>query len=57
MCGIAGFVRRAPGEASEADRLLTRQLAQALNLLDVRLLDHFLVAGPHVESFAERGWM
>ncbi|BCL75509.1 UPF0758 protein [Jeongeupia sp. HS-3] len=44
-------------DASEADRLLTAQLAQTLNLLDVRLLDHFLVAGARVESFAEHGWM
>ncbi|WP_432720870.1 DNA repair protein RadC [Jeongeupia wiesaeckerbachi] len=44
-------------DASEADRLLTRQLVQTLSLIDVRLLDHFLVAGPQVESFAERGWM
>ncbi|AOX99639.1 DNA repair protein RadC [Jeongeupia sp. USM3] len=44
-------------DASEADRLLTRQLAQTLALIDVRLLDHFLVAGHRVESFAEHGWM
>lgn len=40
---------------SEADLNLTRQLKQALNLIDVRVLDHFIVAGPVVYSFAEHG--
>lgn len=40
---------------SEADLVLTRALAQALALVDVRVLDHFVVAGPHVHSFAEHG--
>ena len=42
-------------EPSEADLLLTRALVQALALIDVRILDHFVVAGPHVHSFAEHG--
>ena len=44
------------GEPSHADQLLTRSLTQALALIDVRVLDHFIVAGtaPPV-SFAERG--
>lgn len=42
---------------SEADLLLTRALVQALALIDVRVLDHFVVAGPHVHSFAEHGQM
>jgi len=43
-------------EPSAADELLTRSLKQALQLVDVRLLDHFIVAGnaPPL-SFAERG--
>ncbi|NHZ61081.1 RadC family protein [Massilia genomosp. 1] len=44
-------------EPSEADLLLTRSLVQALALVDVRVLDHFVVAGPHVHSFAEHGQM
>jgi DNA repair protein RadC len=40
---------------SEADLSLTRQLKQALNLVDIRTLDHFIVAGPVVYSFAEHG--
>ncbi|MES3023847.1 MAG: DNA repair protein RadC [Pseudomonadota bacterium] len=42
-------------EPSESDLLLTRALGQALALVDVRVLDHFVVAGPHVHSFAEHG--
>lgn len=44
-------------QASEADTQLTRQLAQALALIEVRLLDHILVAGHQAVSFAEQGWM
>jgi DNA repair protein RadC len=42
-------------EASQADRLLTQQLKQALGLVDVRVLDHFIIAGAQVLSFAEAG--
>ncbi len=42
-------------EPSEADLLLTRALMQALALVDVRVLDHFIVAGASVHSFAEHG--
>lgn len=42
-------------EPSESDLLLTRALAQALALVDVRILDHFVVAGTQVHSFAEHG--
>jgi DNA repair protein RadC len=42
-------------DPSEADLLLTRSLIQALALVDIRVLDHFVVAGPHVHSFAEHG--
>ncbi|WP_371323104.1 DNA repair protein RadC [Dechloromonas sp. ZY10] len=43
-------------EPSNADELLTRSLRQALALIDVRLLDHFIVAGNQAPlSFAERG--
>lgn len=40
---------------SRADEVLTRSLRDALALLDVRVLDHFVVAGNDVVSFAERG--
>ena len=44
-------------EPSEADVLLTRSLMQALALVDVRVLDHFVVAAQQVHSFAEHGQM
>ena len=44
-------------EPSEADLLLTRALVQALALVDIRILDHFVVAGHRVHSFAENGQM
>ncbi len=42
-------------EPSHADETLTQALKQALALVDVRVLDHFIVAGGAVLSFAERG--
>lgn len=43
-------------EPSRADETLTRELKQALALVDVRVLDHFIVAGSAAPlSFAERG--
>lgn len=42
-------------EPSQSDRLLTDALKQALALVDVRVLDHFVVAGNQTMSFAERG--
>jgi DNA repair protein RadC len=42
-------------EPSRADELLTQTLKQALSLVDVKVLDHFIVAGTKTLSFAERG--
>jgi DNA repair protein RadC len=42
-------------EPSHADEALTRALRQALALVDVRVLDHFVIAGNSATSFAERG--
>jgi len=42
-------------EPSRADELLTRELKNALALVDIRVLDHFIVADTAVMSFAERG--
>ncbi len=45
-------------EPSDADRLLTRELKEALALVDVKVLDHFIVAGMSSPvSFAERGML
>lgn len=43
-------------EPSQADRRITRRLIDALALVDVRVLDHFVV-GADVVSFVERGWI
>ena len=42
-------------EPSHADETLTQTLKQALALVDVRVLDHFIVAGSGILSMAERG--
>lgn len=42
-------------EPSRADEFLTQTLKTALALVDVRVLDHLVVAGAEVCSFAERG--
>ena len=44
-------------EPSDADRLITRRLREALGLVDVRVLDHFVVGDGYAVSFAERGWL
>ena len=44
-------------EPSRADEFLTQTLRTALALVDVRVLDHLVVAGADVCSFAERGLM
>ena len=43
-------------EPSQADIRITQKLKEALMLIDVRVLDHFIV-GDEVTSFAERGLM
>jgi DNA repair protein RadC len=42
-------------EPSRSDEALTQALKQALSLVDVKVLDHFIVAGTSCLSFAERG--
>ena len=42
-------------QPSQADEHLTRNLKEALALVDVKVLDHFIVAGTGALSFAERG--
>ena len=44
-------------EPSQSDQLLTDALKQALQLVDVRVLDHFIVAGMRGCSFAEKGML
>ncbi len=42
-------------EPSQADKHITRRLIDALALIDVRVLDHFVVGDEEIVSFAERG--
>ena len=42
-------------EASIADKQITTRLEQALNLIDIKVLDHIIVAGNTCYSFAEHG--
>ncbi|EBR9315759.1 hypothetical protein D5C01_29015, partial [Salmonella enterica subsp. enterica serovar Muenchen] len=44
-------------EPSKADRQITEHLKTALNLVDIRLLDHLVIGGMDIVSFAERGWL
>lgn len=48
----SGFAEPSPG-----DIVMTRQLEQALEVVDVALLDHIIVAGPHTISLYELGYM
>ncbi len=44
-------------EPSQADRMLTRTLKEALALVDVQVLDHIIIAGRQTRSLAEHGLM
>lgn len=60
-CNAAGLIvahnhPSGVAEPSRADRALTRRLRESMQLVDIKLLDHFVV-GEEVISFAERGWL
>jgi DNA repair protein RadC len=42
-------------EPSQADEAITRRIREALALVDIRVLDHIIVAGGTTTSFVERG--
>jgi len=42
-------------EASHADKVITQRLKSALELIDIRVLDHFIIADGRPFSFAEHG--
>ncbi|CDF86965.1 UPF0758 protein [Pseudomonas knackmussii B13] len=44
-------------EPSHSDRVLTQRLKDALALVDVRVLDHFVVGDGDPQSMAELGWV
>lgn len=45
----------AVAEPSRADELVTRRLRDALTVVDIRVLDYLVVAGPDAISFPEKG--
>ncbi len=54
------FVHNHPSgvaEPSDADRRLTHRLKDACGLVDIHVLDHFVVGGASTMSFAERGFL
>ena len=44
-------------EPSQADRNITERLKSSLALVDIRVLDHFIIGDGEAVSFAERGWL
>ncbi|MGG5574170.1 RadC family protein [Vibrio diazotrophicus] len=44
-------------EPSQSDRRITSRISDALALVDIRVIDHFVVGDGEIVSFAERGWM
>jgi len=59
-CNAAGaiLVHNHPSgiaEPSQADELITRRLRDALAVIDIKVLDHLIIGGDTVASFAERG--
>ncbi|SFM43248.1 RadC family protein [Nitrosomonas communis] len=44
-------------EPSRADQMLTDTLKQSLSLVDVKVLDHFIIAGTQTASLAEQGFI
>jgi DNA repair protein RadC len=52
------FVHNHPSgiaEPSQSDSDITKTLTNALRLIDVRVLDHFIIGAKDVVSMAERG--
>lgn len=54
---IIAVLKSGEAEPSQADRQITDRLVKALSLVEVRVLDHCIVGGKTVSSFAERGWL
>lgn len=44
-------------EPSAADRTITGRIKDAMELIEVSVLDHIVVGGGRTVSFAERGWV
>lgn len=44
-------------EPSQADQNITKTIINALSLVEIRVLDHFVIGDGEIVSFAERGWI
>ncbi|AWL10567.1 UPF0758 protein [Saliniradius amylolyticus] len=44
-------------EPSQSDRQITQRINDAMTLMDIRVLDHFVIGDGDAVSFAERGWL
>jgi DNA repair protein RadC len=58
QCAAMLLVHNHPSQVAEpshADEVITKKLVSALSLVDIRVLDHIIVAGDTVVSFAELG--
>ncbi len=55
LCYFFIITPRGVAEPSHADEAITRRLKEALALIDVRVLDHFVVTAGESISFAEQG--
>lgn len=44
-------------EPSQADRNITEKIQQAAELMEVRVLDHFVIGKGCYVSFSEKGWL
>ena len=44
-------------EPSQSDRQITQRIIETMSLVDIRVLDHFVIGAGHTVSFAERGWL
>ena len=44
-------------EPSQSDKQITQQIIETMSLVDIRVLDHFVIGDGYAVSFAERGWI
>lgn len=44
-------------QASPEDKALTKRLKDILSMMDIQVLDHFIIGDQEITSFAEKGWI
>ena len=54
---LLSSLRTTTHQPSEADKRITERLKQALALIDIRVLDHFVIGYDETVSFAEKGYL